>query len=129
VVRRYTVAVTQTSSWIAIALVSCWVGCHDAPAQQAAAARHTGRGRIEALGKNTVLIHHERLEGIAGFDGKIRPMDSMTMPFAPTEGVTVSGLAVGDAIQFTFEVHYEADPTLRLTSLKKLPATTPLELR
>ena len=63
-VRRYTVAVTQTSSWIAIALVSCWVGCHDAPAQQAAAARHTGRGRIEALGKNTVLIHHERLEGI-----------------------------------------------------------------
>lgn len=107
-----------------MALVSCCLGCHDAPATQ-----YTARGRIEGIGRNTVLIHHERIAEIPGFDGKIRPMDSMTMPFAPTEDVEVVGLATGDAIQFTFEVHYEADPTLRLTSYKKLPALTTLELR
>jgi len=125
----YTSGVKRTCTWIALALVSASVGCHDRPAHDAAARQYTGRGRIEDIARNTVLIHHERLAEILGFDGKIRPMDSMTMPFVPDDRVKITGLATGDVIQFTFEVHYEADPTLRLTAFKKLPATTTLELQ
>lgn len=92
----------------------------------------TARGQIVAVRPDALDIHHERIAAMRGIDGQVHPMDSMTMPFGIPdrlgESLRTTPLAVGDAVTFTFEVHRESAPILRLTSIEKLPAGTRLEL-
>jgi Cu/Ag efflux protein CusF len=118
--------------WICAAIVA-GAGCHDrdrAPVGSAVAAeRYEARGRIVAIDGDRVDIHHERLAAIRGWDGKVKPMDSMVMPFTAIDGVSLAGFAPGDPIRFAFEVHYEESPTLRLVKLDRLPASEPLDVK
>lgn len=99
-----------------------WPATKAPPAEQFEA-----RGQISAIAGSSLDIHHERMPAIRTFEGTLAPMDSMTMPFA-TNGVSIEGLAKGDIVSFAFTVHYDADPTLRLTRIVKLPADTRLVL-
>lgn len=100
----------------------------DAPARTSTPSEvfHT-RGKIVGLSKKTLDLHHERIAAIRGFDGTIKPMESMTMPFG-RNGTSFEGLAVGDIVEISFTAHYDSDPTLRLVTLAKLPADTKLAL-
>lgn len=115
---------------VLLAIFSAIPGCHDDRSRSPAAAveRYSGRGKIVALAADKVDIHHERIPAIRGFDGTIKPMDSMTMPFARNQA-SFSDLAVGDIVAFEFTVHYDAAPTLRLTRITKLPPESALELQ
>lgn len=100
----------------------------DETVERSATSEHyASRGRIVGVSPKSLDIHHERLPAIRGFDGTIKPMESMTMPFA--RDPSSAEVAVGDLVQFEFTVHYNSDPTLRLTQIAKLPADVNLELR
>jgi len=88
----------------------------------------TARGRVTAVSAKAVEIRHEALPSVRTFDGKLAPMMSMVMPFAPSPRATIGGLAVDDIVQFDFTIHYDADPTLRLIRIEKLPPSTVLTL-
>jgi Cu/Ag efflux protein CusF len=90
--------------------------------------QYSVRGKIIELSRDEVFIHHERIPAIRTFDGAIRPMESMAMSFARDQ-TSLAGLAVGDAVAISFTVHFDSGPTLRLSSISKLPAETALELR
>jgi len=90
--------------------------------------QYTVRGKIVAVRPDSLDIRHERIPAMRGLDGKVRAMDSMTMPFSLPDSLRSAPLAAGDAVKFTFESHFEAAPTLRLTAIEKLPAGTPLDL-
>lgn len=101
-------------------------------APPAALDRYETRGRIERIasrgGATTLDIQHEAIPAIRGYDGTVRPMKAMSMPFAVGAGVPIDGLAVGTPVAFTFEVDYRADPTLRVIAIRALPADTALDL-
>lgn len=71
-------------------------------AARAAGERYTTRGTIKSFGKGRAYVNiaHEK---IAGF------MDAMTMAFKPQRPDQLAGLAVGDAVTFTFVVTAEGD--------------------
>jgi len=79
------------------------------------------RGIIMQLGTakaaRQLVIHHEATKN----------MESMTMPFAVDEGVSLAGLAVGDKVSFRFEVDLNTDME-HVTKIEKLPADTQLNL-
>lgn len=99
-----------------------------APANsEPAAERYRVRGKIVSLAAEELELHHERIPAIRGYDGTVKPMESMTMPFGRNQ-MSFANLAVGDAIEIQFTVHFDAEPTLRLVEIVKLPAGTKLEL-
>jgi Cu/Ag efflux protein CusF len=114
-----------------VVLVGAAMSCagHAAPSAVSSEV-FAGRGRVVQVdpGRLEVEIHHERIDAVRGFDGKLVAMESMTMPFAATAAVQLLGLHSGDPVRFEFTVHYEAEPTLRLASIERLPAETPLAL-
>jgi hypothetical protein len=87
----------------------------------------SSRGKLVGIKDKMVDIHHEAMPSVRGFDGTLGPMMSMRMSFAaPPAGV--GAVAIGDVVAFEFTVHYDAEPTLRLTRIDKLPADTRLVL-
>ena len=55
-------------------------------------------------------------------------MKAMTMPYPVAKGVSLDGLAIGDFIEFTFDVTWGEDyPTYAITKVTKLPADTKLD--
>lgn len=119
----------STSFVLALLVVVAAVvtGCED----KRAVDRYTVAGKIVALPAGdaaAVDIHHERIPTYRTQDGKAKGMDAMQMSFTPVAGVSLAGLAAGDLVRFTFEVHWDAKPYLRLTAIEKLPADTPLQL-
>ena len=89
------------------------------------------RGVIERLQDRSderLMILHEEIPDFVGFDGKVAPMGSMTMPFQVGPGVSVSGLAVGSKVAFTFELRWRGPVDLLITSLEILPEDTQLEV-
>lgn len=113
---------------IASCLLIPLIACRSSDDRKAQVEHYTTRGRVMQLGARSIDIQHETLPAIRGFDGKIKPMESMTMPFAVPAPLRPPGLAVGDAVGFTFEVHYESDPTLRVTAMQKLASDVSLQL-
>jgi len=114
-----------------LALLSLEVagGCRaEPPASTAPTESFHSRGRVERVSARELDIHHEDMAAIRGYSGKLEPMASMTMPFGVPAG-GAPGIAVGDLVDFEFTTHFDAPPTLRLTRITKLPATTTLELR
>jgi Cu/Ag efflux protein CusF len=106
------------------AMVAWNAACRSAERRE----QYSVRGKIVELSQDEVFIHHERIPAIRTFDGAIRPMESMAMPFARDQ-TSLAGLAVGDAVAIAFSVHFDSGPTLRLSSIAKLPPQTVLELR
>jgi Cu/Ag efflux protein CusF len=99
------------------------------PAEQV----YTLRGRITGLpvqGRplSELTIMHEDLPTFVGKDGTMVGMKAMEMPFTPAKGVSLKGLAVGDPVEFTFEMRWKSQPHSQLTRIKKLPADTELRI-
>lgn len=112
-----------------LALLVCTAGCRERSSDQPAATgeHYSSRGKIIALSPDQAQIQHERIPAIRAFDGTVKPMESMTMPFARSEA-SFAGIAVGDLVSFEFTVHYETGPTLRLVRITKLPSEAVLNL-
>lgn len=98
---------------------------HDAAATPTE--RFSGRGRVVSISPSDLGIHHEAMAAVRTFDGKLAPMESMSMEFAlPPSGPGT--IAVGDVIAFEFTTNFDTGPTLRLTKIERLPSDTPLTL-
>ncbi|MDX2086545.1 MAG: copper-binding protein [Kofleriaceae bacterium] len=118
-----------TAIWLVVALAAA-CGSEDKPRETTTAPareRFTSRGKVIAIDDKRVEIHHEAMPSVRGYDGTLGPMMSMTMAFAVPPGGPGS-IAVGDVVAFEFTVHFDSEPTLRLTRLDKLPAGTTLVL-
>lgn len=93
---------------------------------------YTVRGRISQLpvvGRpaSELMIHHEPIPSFLN-GGKVVGMSSMTMPFPPSEGLSLEGLRLGQAVEMTFEVTYdpenETPRNIQATKLTPLPDET-----
>jgi Cu/Ag efflux protein CusF len=117
-----------------IALAAIGASCSREPALPPADQSYTVRGLIAGLPSpdrpaSELTIRHEPIPTFMDRDGKRIGMDSMEMPFTPAKGVSLSGLAVGDPVEFTFEVRWKGSPVFsRLTKIHKLPPGTKIEL-
>ena len=86
---------------------------------------------MAAPGKPTsqLVIEHEPVNDFENPDGT-RGMASMSMPFMTGPGVSLAGLAVGDAVAFDLAVWYGSDgktiESYAVTKIEKLPAGTEL---
>lgn len=101
---------------------------------------YTVRGRIESLPGtrpgSMLRVHHEHIPNFKNRDGEIHRnrdgtpgMLEMSMEFPVAPGVDLSGLAVGDAVELTFEVQWNRPPPpYAVTAIRKLPAGTELRL-
>lgn len=118
---------------LAVVAVFAIAGCKDKPSSTAAESattateRYRVRGKIVGMSAEEIDLHHERIAAIRGYDGTVKPMESMTMPFGRGQ-VSLADLSVGDVVDVQFTVHFDADPTLRLVAIVKLPRDTKLEL-
>jgi Cu/Ag efflux protein CusF len=129
-------ASTLTLAVVTLSAVAAMQGCarNEIPAAAESARTYTVRGTIRQLPDPEqagvpLLIHHEAIDGFLDFYGEEGAMDSMTMPFAVAEGVTLDGFAVGDPIVFELKVDWQSAPAMALTAIDKLPAQTVLDLR
>ncbi len=116
-----------------IALVAAMISCSRQPALPPPDQVYTVRGLIASLPTpdkpaSELTIRHEPVPTFVNREGKVVGMDSMEMPFTPARGVSLSGLAVGDPVEFTFEVRWTQSPFSLLTRIAKLPAGTRIEL-
>ncbi len=98
---------------------------------QAVVHTYTVRGRIVSLPDpahpaSELSIHHEAIDDFKNMADESAPMGSMTMPFPPGAGVSLDGLAVGDAVEFVFRVQWKPTYEMGATSITKLPAETKL---
>lgn len=69
------------------------------------------RGTIVALPSSDrphLLVQHEAVPDFRDERGEIVGMDAMTMPFPLAPGLQWEGLAVGDHVELTFEVRWNA---------------------
>jgi Copper binding periplasmic protein CusF len=96
-------------------------------------ASYTVRGKLislpSAYGKQSLQIHHEAIPDFKGRSGAVTGMKEMIMPFpdiAPQ--VSLSGLSPGAAVEFTFEVRWDAPPRTLVVRLVPLAPETPLHL-
>ena len=92
---------------------------------------YTVRGQVVAVPdssrpKSTLQIRHEPIPGYINQKGEQTGMGSMTMPFPTVPGLDVSGLAPGDAVEFTWEVRWTPPPFARVSRIAKLPPGTAL---
>jgi Cu/Ag efflux protein CusF len=110
-----------------LALIAC-SSTESLPAVDLAAERFTTRGRVTKVHAAQLEIHHERIAQIRTFEGKLEPMEPMTMVFSATANASIDGFAVGDAVKIEFTVSYKQPPPLRLVTIEKLPAGTKLEV-
>ena len=107
--------------------------------EQPPAASYTVRGELKGLpeagaraeGDARVYIHHEAIPDFVDRQGERAGMMSMTMPFGLDEAISdqeLAALSPGDAVEFTFAVHWDKNPPSRLRAIRALPAGTALEL-
>ncbi|QYU66420.1 copper-binding protein [Leptolyngbya sp. 15MV] len=95
---------------------------------------YTVRGQIVALPDPTkpasqLQIHHEEIPNFVGAQGTVVGMKEMTMPFPLAPGVSLEGLAVGDKVEFTFDVWLKPRMTYHLSKIGKLPPDTALNFK
>ena len=118
------IAGVMTLSVLAAAVGSCG---REAP--RAAAEAYTVCGVVERLpqagGQDSALyIHHAAIPSFRDEHGKVVGMMSMTMPFPVAAGVSLAGIAPGDAVQFTFTVAWKQPVGYQVTRIEKLPPGT-----
>jgi len=103
----------------------------DGGAASAANKSYTVRGIVKGLpnkGLAQANIHHEAIPSFVGRSGEVDGMMSMSMSFGVGEGVSLADIAVGDKVEFSFEVAWSSKPPLTLTKISKLPADTEIEI-
>ncbi len=71
-------------------------------------------------------IHHEAINDFKDGEGKADPMRAMTMSFSPASDTSLDGLAVGDAVEFEFHMHWSPSVQMQADGFKKLPTGTEL---
>jgi hypothetical protein len=95
---------------------------------------YTTRGRITQLplkgdARLGLRITHEEIPDFLDKTGKVVGMKAHDMGFPwVAADVSLEGFAVGDLVELTFEVRYNADERHTLTRLTKLPPETPVRL-
>ena len=90
---------------------------------------YTVRGVVERLPQaggpdSGLYIHHAAIPDFRDEHGKVVGMMSMTMPFPVAVGVSLAGIAPGDAVQFTFAVAWKQPVGYQVTRIEKLPPGT-----
>ncbi len=109
-------------------------GCKKQPAAEAGpAVTYEVRGLITRLpdprnAATNLSIHHEAIPSFT-VKGKMVGMSEMTMPFPTAQGLSLSGLAVGDPVLFVMEVREKPVLSYQITKISKLPADTKLDLK
>lgn len=76
-----------------------------------------------------LYLRHEAIDDWTSRSGQVEGMDSMTMPFAIDQGVSLEGLQAGDKVEATLNVDWEADLPVKITQLRELPPDTKLDFR
>ena len=79
-------------------------------------------------GTGALSIQHEAIPDFKGIDGEVWGMDSMTMNFGVSEGVSIDEISAGDKIEFVLVVNWESEPTQAIIQIVKLPPETELDL-
>lgn len=74
--------------------------------------------------RREVFIRHERIPGFVNMKGEVDPMPAMTMPFELAGEETFEGIAIGDEIEFTYDVWWGDKPKDRIRNVKKLAPGT-----
>lgn len=136
---------TAVAALLALPLLLAPIGCErqgsNQPAGQAASTQrgpadqvYTVRGQIVALPDpakpaSQLQIHHEEIPNFVGAQGTVVGMKEMTMPFPLAPGVSLEGLAVGDKVEFTFDVWLKPRMTYHLSKISKLPPETALNFK
>jgi hypothetical protein len=92
---------------------------------------YTVRGRVETLPepgatRRVMQIYHEAMPNFVRPDGTLG-MESMSMPFPVAPGVSLEGIGVGDAVEFTWEYRKQGNPRYQVTAIRELPPETRLE--
>ena len=92
---------------------------------------YTVRGQVVAVPdparpKSTLQIRHEPIPEYVNNKGEKVGMGSMTMRFPGAPGLDLSGIAPGDAVEFTWEVRWASPPFARVSKVTKLPPGTTL---
>ena len=113
---------------LAFALVAA-LGCRGGDGRT-----YTVRGQVVQVPEagnpaSSFQVYHEAIDGFVGRDGQITGMDPMTMPFPLAKGVSLEDVKIGDPVEFTLEVDWNAEPPVKVTKLSELPAGTKLEYR
>ena len=125
------------SPWILVAAVTagaaalCISSCLKRPPAPAPENVYSVRGRITSLpvlgdATTSLAIRHEAIPGYRDPKGDRVGMESMEMPFTPAKGVSLEGLAVGDPVEFVWEVRWAPPLFSRVTRIAKLPGDTAL---
>ncbi|MFN0132471.1 MAG: copper-binding protein [Phycisphaerales bacterium] len=127
---------TVRHACLTLAMLCAIVGCSDGkpgPTLPAADQIYTLRGKIETLPVkdkplSDLILLHEPIDAFVDMHGKVVGMDSMSMPFTPDRAVDLSKFAVGDVVEFTFEVRWKQSPRSLLTRMSKLAPGTEIKL-
>jgi hypothetical protein len=113
------------------------------PAPTVRTAEYEVRGRITDLPRegspaSDLRVYHESMPSFRHTwpaDDGVTPkmgMGSMDMNFPPAEGLSLEGVAIGDAVVLTFEVDYRIEDgtiaSYRTTSIERLPDGVTLDL-
>lgn len=94
-------------------------------------ATYTSRAYVEALptkDRAEIMLLHEEIPDFVTSRGKKQKMASMSMPFGVGSGLSTDTLAVGDAVEFTFDTDWSKKPVSTVTAITKLPADTKLDV-
>lgn len=93
---------------------------------------YTLKGRVTSVDPSAptphVSVHHESIPSFVSRSGERVGMNSMTMSFAVAPSAALDGISEGEPIEFTFEVRWNHEPAMLITSLHELPAASHLEL-
>ncbi len=118
---------------VAIALLLALAACaRTQPAATASrGATYTVRGVVVALpagGGGDLTLRHEALPHFVDRGGERVGMIAMTMPFPLAAEVALPGVAVGDPVECTLRVDWEAERPAELIAVRELPAGTRLAI-
>ena len=118
------IAGVMTMSVLAAVVGSCGREAPPPPADV-----YTVRGVVERLpqagGPDSALyIHHAAIPSFRDEHGEVVGMMSMTMPFPVAAGVSLAGIAPGDAVEFTFTVAWKQPAGYQVSRIEKLPPGT-----
>lgn len=95
---------------------------------------YTVRGRVTELpnpsANRSLQVHHEHIPTFVGKSGEVTGMKEMVMEFAwIAPNAAPADLAVGDAVEMTFEVRWKSEPRTLVTKLVRLSPETALNLQ
>lgn len=127
------VRVTSLASFLWLALAALLVfgsapGCGKSGSKPAQS--YVVRGQITVMPgeRQEIEIHHEAIADFVNYSGDKVGMMAMIMPFGVDRGLDLSGVAVGDKVEFTIAMDWDRKPAGYLTAIRKLPPDTELAL-